>query len=90
MRTILGSNIPLDIRGVLYLCEYRREVPELKVVRIMLFMNASNALEAYANIPNPESQLAIGKTREQLNEKLEKLHKNMRDPKWLKQLGDAL
>jgi len=90
MKTILGSNIPLDIRGVLYLCEYRREVPALKIIRIIMFVNPDNALEAYANTPNPESQLAIGKTREQLNEELEKLHKNMRDTKWLKQLGDAL
>ena len=50
----------------------------------------SYALEVYANIPNPESQLATGGTHEQMCEKLEKLHKRMKDKIWLKDLSECL
>lgn len=92
MKTILGTEIPENIRGVLYLCHFNFLVdpPVLTVMREILCENAGDALMLYAEIPNPPSQLATGKSYEQLCEELERLHKNMKDKKWLKELSEQL
>lgn len=90
MKTIKGREIPEDIRGVLYLCRYDYEGPSIKVLREMGFDNVGDAMMHYAEIPNPESQLATGETYEELCENLEELHQNMQDKKWLEELGDSL
>jgi hypothetical protein len=88
MKTILGTEIPETTRGILYLCKFTRN--KLKVIHEVFFTKAWMALEAYANIPNPESQVIMGKTYEELIENLAILHKDMKNPDWLKELSDCL
>ena len=90
MKSILGTEIPERTRGVLYLCKFDPEIPSIKVAAEIFRDNAWEALELYANIPNPESQLVTGRTYEGLIYNLELLHKNMKDPAWLKELSECL
>jgi hypothetical protein len=59
-------------------------------MREILSESAGHALMLYAEIPNPPSQLATGQTYQQLCERLEELHNNMKDPKWLEDLSEQL
>ena len=90
MKTFLGTEIPPEIRGILYLCHYDHKVNTITVGREMLFTRAFDALEAYANIRNPESQMAGGGTKEEFEKDLESLHTNLNDPEWVKELADYL
>jgi len=90
MKTILGKEIPESTRGVLYLCKYTYDPPSIKVKDEGFYLSPFGALDAYSNIPNPESQLATGETYEDLIADLKLLHIRMSDPGWLKDLGDAL
>jgi len=90
MKTILGTEIPKGIRGVVYLCHYNRSKPSITVLKEILCQKAGEALNLYANIRNPESQVALGATYEDLCIELEKLHKNMYNIKWLENLGECL
>ena len=88
LQTITGIDIPVKTRGVLYLCQLTEK--KLIVRNTILFDNASDALNAYANIPNAESQLAYGKTFDELIMELQKLHQKMKNPKWIKQLHEVI
>lgn len=88
MKTILGTELSKDIRGVLYLCEV--EDSNVEVFGEHLFENSFIALRAYCEIPNPTSQLVSGKTHEELVANLTELHKNIKDPKWIEELKNCL
>ncbi len=93
LQTILKTDIPKSTRGILYLCVLDRRTPKLEVVNEMLFNSAFAALQCYANIPNPESQLVMCNSDEGYNELIKELHilhKNMKDLKWLEQLMDCI
>lgn len=90
MKTLLGTILPLSARGVLYLCEYNRETLTLKVVREIIYGNSFHALNDFANIRNPESQVALGSSYEELCLELEKLQTNMLNPDWQKNLINYL
>lgn len=90
MNTFLNEEIKPDTLGILYLCDYNYTPPSIKVVREIQFKSPFEALEAYARIPNPESQIVSGKTQSELFRELESLHKNLVNPKWVEQLGDYL
>jgi hypothetical protein len=90
MKTILGTEIPNYIRGIVYLCHYNYEESKLTVFRELLFESSFEALESYANIPNPESQVVMGGTYKELIYELELLHKNMKNSIWLKELANSL
>jgi hypothetical protein len=92
MKTILGTEIPENIRGIVYLChfDYMPDPPVLTVVREILCEDAFQALTLYAEIPNPPSQLAYGKTYKDLCWELSNLYNNMKDPKWLKELSESI
>lgn len=90
LKTIFGTDIPIETRGIVYLCEYNYQDFSLKVFREILCNSAFEAFELYANIPNPESQIAFGKTFDEFIAELNILHKNMKDKKWLKELSDYL
>lgn len=90
MQTLKGTIIQDLHRGVLYLCELDHQQKKLKVHSEIIFCCAFQALEAYANIPNPESQLVTGKTKEELEKNLEVLHKNIKDPKWVEDLMECI
>lgn len=89
--TKLGTEVPLDARAILYLCELtKRPELRLKVRAEGIFKSQSAGLEAYANIHNPESQLVLGNTFDELIKELIKLHKNMENPKWLSVLEESI
>jgi len=88
LQTITGIDIPVTTRGVLYLCLLTET--KLIVKNTILFENASDALNAYANIPNPESQVEMGATFDELIVNLQRLHQNMKDPKWIKELHEQI
>lgn len=88
LKTLLNTVVPKGTKGILYLCKLEDE--ELKVKSEIFFESSINALEAYANIPNPESQLALETISFTLKENLMKLHKNMKDKEWLKRLKASI
>lgn len=90
MNTFLNQEIKTDTLGILYLCEYSYSPPSIKVVREIQFTSSFEALEAYANIPSPESQMVSGRNQEELFNNLERLHKNLNDSEWVKNLADYL
>jgi len=94
LKTFGGNSIDPRAKGIVYLCEYTHaregQPANLKVCKAIQFGSKADAFNAYANIPNPESQMAAGNTREEFEKDLEKLHKHMRDPKWVDELGGYL
>jgi len=89
-KTKLGTKISSNVRGIFYICEYDRTEQTICVVDELLCESAFDALNYYANTPNPESQLATGETYEELMLNLEKLHINMEDKDWLIELGECI
>lgn len=49
----------------------------------LFFKNGISALEAYANTPNPASQLIDAKTPKELVNKMEEMLQHFKDTKWL-------
>ncbi len=90
MTTLLGTTILPNTRGILYLCEYNYENRTIAVSQERLYSNPAEALHAYANIPNPASQMASGPTFHDFMIEIQKLHHNMSNPKWVKELADYL
>jgi len=88
LKTILGTNIPITTRGILYLCSFKDN--KLTVMGERLYESSWDALQAYANIPNPESQLVSGKTFDDLIANMSKLHEDIYDVEWLKELSECL
>jgi len=88
LQTILGTDIPITTRGIFYACYFNGDT--IIVIGEKLFDSAFEALEAYANIPNPESQMVSGETYDELIKNLHRLHKNMKDPKWLEELANCI
>lgn len=89
MDTITGTTIPEYIRGVLYICDFS-DRKELQVVNTILFDSVNRAIEAYCEIPNPESQLVVGNDYESLCKNLEIQHSLMKNKLWLKQLYESI
>jgi hypothetical protein len=90
MTTILGTEIPESTRGIVYLCNFDYKEMKLTVIKEILCESSFLALTLYAEIPNPESQLVTGESFDKLLSRLERLHKNMKDPKWLQELSECL
>ena len=82
--TFNGELIQATTIAVLYICTYNTRDYTIQVTRAMQFSNQMNALNAYANIPNPASPLATGKTREDFEADLFKVHMNLKDKEWVK------
>jgi len=90
MKTLLNTKIPEDTKGLVYICKYDREKETLTVIKCLRFKEGFDALNAYANIPNPESEMAQGKTHEEFLIELKKLHARMSNKEYLKNLKDYL
>jgi len=90
LQTILGTEIPITTRGIVYLCQFDYQKMKLTVCREILCERAGDALNLYANIPNPESQLVMGATFDELIINLHQLHEDIKDKKWLTQLAETL
>lgn len=88
--SLLGTPIPEGTRGLLYLCKYNYSDHSLKVVAEKFFLQPFEALESFANIPNPESQLALETKQESFDDAVTRLHDNMGSPEWRKELSNHL
>lgn len=80
--------IPESTRGIVYLCDF--DGIKLTVNNEILCDSAFEALEYYANIPNPESQMVSGDNYNAVITELNKLHDDMVNPKWLDDLADSI
>jgi hypothetical protein len=90
MKTIFGTKLNKDVRGVLYLCDYDCETKRIKPFRELIFEDGFDALTCYAEIPNPASQLAKGETFGKFCLELMQLHRNMANDKWNENLAECL
>ena len=90
MKTFLGNPIKDSTLGILYLCNYLENPPTLTVFKEIQFESGAEALDAYANTPNPPSQLAAGKDKKSFEVQLSTLHARMNNPDWVKELADYL
>lgn len=88
MTDLLGFDIPPIVRGLVYLCEYANG--KLTPFHSIMCDDAFDAIQLFAEIPNPASQIATGQTQEDFEEELTKLHNHMLDPVWQKQLAEYL
>jgi hypothetical protein len=90
MKSFLGIELSESTLGILYLCKYNYVDNTIQVIIEIEFDNGFDALNAYANIPNPESQMAAGKNKESFEKDLKKLHAKLNDPKWVEELAEYL
>lgn len=90
MQTLNGTKIPQGTKGLLYLCDYDYETADLTIMSTIAFDNESDAINAYSNIPNPASQLAVATKNMTFEEALTYLHLKMNDLQWRKGLADVL
>ena len=82
MKDLLGEEVHKSVRGILYICDYTGT--ELKVLKALRYNKVMDALDAYANTRNPESQLAMGKDADELSKELTSLHSLMSNKEWIK------
>jgi len=90
MKSLLGTEVSNDIRGILYLCELNYDDEILYVRGEIFFKTPFEALNAYANIPNPESQMVSGKTFEELERENESLSNRINNSSWIEELMNCL
>ena len=88
LKTILGEDIPVTTRGILYLGTLHAD--HLEVEKTMMFDSVFESWQAYANIPNPESQLAYGDTFDEMIRSLHLLHQNMQKKEWIDELWNCI
>ena len=86
-----GNIVPLEAKGLIYLCKYHYGPPaRLEIKKTIYFQSPSECLEAYCNIPNPESQMACQTKSSSFQEELKKLHNRLNNQEYIDTLGDCL
>ena len=90
MKRLKIKDIPKDTKAILYLCDFNREHLSISVMYSKCFEDVTQGLHYYSEIRDPGSQLVIDINYDKLIHKLELLHKNMNDKKWLEMFYDAL
>lgn len=88
MKTLLNEDILDDTLGILYICDY--QYPKLNVIKTLQFDDPSIGLHYFCEVPNPESQLAMGDTKETFEKELTELHKHMLNSEWQEKLSECL
>lgn len=88
LQTLDGIDIELTTRGILYICDLSEESIEVK--HSIQFESSFDALNAYANTRNPESQLITGKTYDELIKNIHTLHGMMKKQSWLDMLRESI
>ena len=88
LQTYLGTDIPLETRAILYLCDLTEN--NLEVVKEIMFDNQYEGLEAYANIRNPESQLMYGNTYNELIRSVHQLHGAIPTKRFIDMLKESI
>lgn len=90
MKTLTGEDIGEATLGILYICDYDYSTKKLKPIIAHQYTDPEVALHYYCETPNPPSQLAMGRTREDFEVELIELHKKMQDHEWQKELAEYL
>ena len=90
LQTILGTDIPIITRGIVYLGKFNYEDLTLTIIGERFYRTQSDALHAYADTPNPESQMVSGGTFNILITNLFELHKQMKTKEWLENLAASI
>ena len=88
LQTLDGIEVELTTRGILYICELSDE--GIEVGRSIQFESSFDALNAYANTRNPESQLITGETYDELIKNMHTLHGMMKKESWLEMLRESI
>ena len=88
MKSLLGHDIPENIRGILFICKFDGE--SIEVVRERMYNCPFKTVNAYANTPNPESHMVSGETHEEMLVELESLKNKFNTPKHIKGLKECL
>lgn len=89
-KTILGTEIPENTKGIVYLCYFDRKKMTIKVTHEILCDKVMDAMNIYANTPNPESQVVTGGSYVDLIASLIILHDNMKRKEWLERLDESI
>lgn len=90
METLLGEEIKDSTLGVFYICDYDYKSFKLTPLKSFQFNTWKEALDAYASTPNPPSQVAWGRDREEFEHELKHLHKMMLSEGYQKKLVEYL
>jgi len=88
LQTILGEDIPVTTRGIVYFGKLGPTKLEIK--KTIMCNSVYEAFEYYANTPNPESQLITGNTFDELIKNLHILHQWMEDKHWIEMLHESI
>ncbi len=88
LRTSDNIDVELETRGILYICHLSNDGIEVK--QSIQFESSFDALNAYANTRNPESQLITGKTYDELIKNMHTLHVMMKKESWLEMLKESI
>jgi hypothetical protein len=86
--TLLGVEIKPETRGIIYLCKLTETA--LLVKCEVQFEKAFDALQSYANILNPESQLVTGKDYDSLILENENLRNRINTTEFIDALHDCI
>lgn len=76
--------------AILFLCEFKRSPLSLRIVNAIPFNDYMDALDAFANIPNPESQLITGVDKEELTNELNLFFQRKDTPEFLNTLAETI
>ena len=88
LQTLDGIEVELTTRGILYICKLSKI--DIKVKGSIQFEYSFDALNAYANTRNPESQLITGETYDELIKNMHTLHGMMEKESWLHMLRESI
>jgi hypothetical protein len=88
LQTLDGIDVELTTRGILYICDPSEKSIEVK--HSIQFESSFDALNAYANTRNPESQLITGETYDELIKNMHTLHGMMGKESWLHMLRESI
>ena len=83
LQTLDGIDVELTTRGILYICDLSEKSIEVK--HSIQFESSFDALNAYANTRNPESQFFTGETYDELIKNMHTLHGMMGKESWLRE-----
>lgn len=90
LKTLTNEDIDISTKGIVYLCSIDYKNKELDIFRCIQYESPFIALNAYANIPNPASQLITGKTFDELILAHNKFREDVKDPQWIEELINSI
>lgn len=86
----MGWEVDARTKGIIYICKLHQNPLKLEVKMEIQFDDPTEALIAYSEIPNPESQIARGYTHEEFLKELKILHVKMESDNYLKNLEESI